>query len=174
MVEIRQIYLVGAIFTAVILIILYIILKRYINRNKYEKPELLKYLKSIDGHIVKSKGELIIDNYLYLNGIQHIYEKKLKIKGQKVKTDWYLPEYNAFIEYWGYYGKEYMKRKKEKLKIYRKAKLKLISVENRMFNDIYQNLNKFLQKKNNVKDKKSLDHQNRYCYYCGTYLDERF
>jgi hypothetical protein len=148
MVEIWQIYLVGGLFTVSLLVVLYLLIKRYLNkRYESEKPDLIRNFKCIDGHIVKSKGELIIDNYLYLNGIQHIYEKKVRIKGHKIKTDWYLPQYNTFIEYWGYYGNEYMKRKKEKLKLYHQTRLKLISIENEMFQNIYYHLNKFLKKK---------------------------
>jgi len=128
----------------------------------------------MDGHIVKSKGELIIDNYLFLNEIRHTYEKELKMGGQKVKSDWYLPEYDIYIEYWGYYGKNYINRKKEKLRLYRNARLKLISIENFMFNDIYHYLNKLVKKKEQYLEKKVLDDKDKYCFNCGISLDERF
>ena len=88
-----------------------------------------------------------------------------------LKYDWYLPKYKTYIEYWGYYGKNYMKRKDEKLNLYRKGKLKLISIEDIMLKDIYSNLekelNRFIKKDKIVSDKK-------HCPNCGIELDIRF
>jgi hypothetical protein len=100
----------------------------------------------MDGHSVRSKGELIIDNFLYVWGLKHIYEKKIVTRDDVILPDWYLPEYNLFIEYWGYSGERYENRKREKLRFYRKARLDVISVENHMFNDIYSNLGGILKK----------------------------
>jgi len=147
MVEIWQIIFVGGILSALILLFIYYLIKKIRKRSsKYRKPDQLTDFKCLDGHVVKSKGELIIDNFLYLNGIQHKYEKKIKIRGQTIKTDWYLPKYKVYIEYWGYYGKAYMKRKKKKLKLYKKANIKLVSIENEMFHDIYYHLKRYLKK----------------------------
>ena len=41
-------------------------------RNKQVK--IGKY-RCLDGHLVRSKGELIIDNYLFFLGLSHVYEK---------------------------------------------------------------------------------------------------
>jgi len=150
---------------------IYYQLRRLLNKVKAsEKTELLLKLKCLDGHIVKSKGELIIDNYLYLRGIQHIYEKTIKINGKSIKPDWFLPKLKLYIEYWGFYGKEYTKRKEEKIKLYHMSKINLISVENHMFSEIYTNLDKML-KKYEVSDKKGTK---KYCFNCGIILDDRF
>lgn len=150
---------------------IYYQLIRFLNKVKAsEKTELFLKLRCLDGHIVKSKGELIIDNYLYLRGIQHIYEKTIKINEKSIKSDWFLPELKLYIEYWGFYGKEYIKRKEEKIKLYRKSKTDLISVENQMFSDIYTNLDKML-KKYEVSDKEGTK---KYCFNCGIILDDRF
>ena len=85
-----------------------------------------------------------------------------------LKYDWYLPKDKIYIEYWGFYGKNYMKRKEEKLRLYRKGKLKLISIEDIMLKDIYSNLEKELNrfiKKDAIK---------RHCTNCGIELDKRF
>ncbi len=127
--------------------------------------------KCLDGHIVKSKGELIIDNHLHHLGLEHEYENIIEIQGNSVKYDWYLPEYEVYIEYWGYFGKNYMKRKEEKLKLYQKGKLKLISIEDVMLKDIYSNLENELV--NIIKADKNY-HIKKHCPGCGMELDDRF
>lgn len=148
---------------------------RYKNRSKIKKKKVTpsKY-RCLDGHLVRSKGELIIDNYLYFLGISHNYEKIVLIRGNKVKCDWFLLKYNIYIEYWGYSGKKYIKRKEEKLKLYRKAKLKLISIENWMFSDIYSNINKKLEKYVSLHQESYREPRRKYCANCGSELDERF
>jgi len=114
-----------------------------------------KNFKCLDGHLVKSKGELITDNYLYILGIRHEYEKKIKMLNHKVKCDWYLSEFNIYIEYWGFHGKNYLKRKKEKIKLYKKTKLKL---------------KHFI----NIKEIEPLFGIKKHCSNCGIALDERY
>ena len=165
---------VGALFLIVFVIIYYSIKKFKKKKKKYPKEDSISSFKCLDSHFVKSKGELIIDNYLYILDIRHSYEKKIKILNKNIKCDWFLPEYNVYIEYWGFHGKNYLKRKKEKIKLYRKAKLKLISIENYMFSDIYSYLNKKLRHSINDKRFFHLDTMKKYCYNCGIILDERF
>jgi len=159
----------GGIICVICFIILRYFLKKTIKNSKKENvPLRATYYKCLDEHIVKSKGELIIDNYLYHMGIDHEYEKLIQVHGKVIKYDWYLPEYNIYIEYWGYYGKKYMKRKKEKIHLYRKGKLNLISIEDVMFRDIHLNLQKQLAKKNKHFN------ETKHCPNCGLLLDERF
>ncbi len=143
--------------------------KRDNKSNKKPKKELsqsiqIKKYTCLDGHVVRSKGELIIDNYLHLLKIDHKYEKSIYIYGSKIKYDWYLPKYDVYIEYWGYGGKAYEKRKKEKLRLYKKAKLKLISIENYMFYDIYSEFDKLLKKFIDMKRLKKLVNLNHLVY----------
>lgn len=136
----------------------------------FTKPEKLEKATSflcIDGHKVRSKGELVIDNYLHKLGLNHEYEKTIKVRGENIKYDWFLIDYGIYIEYWGYFGKVYLKRKEEKLNLYRKGKLKLISVEDIMLMDIYLNLKKELERFIN------LDSIKKHCPSCGNELDER-
>ncbi len=163
--------LIGIIFL-IVLIVIYICIRKFLKTlKKPEKQEKIISFKCLDGYIVKSKGELIIDNYLFFLGLKHIYEKRVKINGQTIKCDWYLPEAQIYFEYWGYYGKAYIKRKKEKIKLYKKGKLKLLSIENNMFKDICTNLNNKLNKFIKLNKKSTMKN---YCPSCGTYLDERF
>lgn len=163
------------IISVLIFILIYYSIKKFLKKKKKDQKEnSISKFKCLDDHLVRSKGELIIDNYLYILGFNHIYEKKIKILKNQVKCDWYLPDYDIYIEYWGFHGKNYLKRKKEKIKLYKKAKLKLISIENHMFSDIYSNISKKLKHYIDIEKFNPPDAMKRYCFNCGTGLDERF
>ncbi|KKL78260.1 hypothetical protein LCGC14_2026630 [marine sediment metagenome] len=113
----------------------------------------------------------MIDNHLHRLGLEHEYENTIRVRGLPIKYDWYLPKYKTYIEYWGFYGKKYMKRKAEKLQLYRKGNLKLISIEDIMLKDIYTNLEKELNKTIKIKN---LNVEKKHCPNCGVELDKRF
>ena len=162
-------FLFGGFVFLIIFVFFYYLLRKL--RNFFKKsyqPEAPSSFKCLDGHVVRSKGELIIDNFLHNNKIQHEYEKKIKVRGNPIKCDWYLPELDIYVEYWGYFGKDYMKRKKEKVKLYNQGKLTLLSIENIMFKDIYLNLEKYFN--GSIKT----DNSKKHCPYCGVELDDRF
>lgn len=167
--EIIVFSIIFVIFVVIILVLIYLLFK---SLKKTEGP-LLKAssFKCVDGHVVKSKGELIIDNYLNQHRIEHEYEKTIKVFGNPIKYDWYLPKYEIYIEYWGFFGKEYLKRKEEKINLYRKGKLKLISIEDIMFKDINFNLESELNK---YIDLNLTDNVKIHCPNCGIELDDRF
>lgn len=90
-----------------------------------------------DGHVVKSKSERDIDNYLFLNEYFHAYERAISIDGETFKPDFCLinvyPEEkgyqkNVYIEHWGYdeTNIDYTQQKKYKLEKYEKAGITLI------------------------------------------------
>ena len=84
-----------------------------------------------DGHIVKSKSEMIIDNYLFEHKIPHAYEKALPIDGNKehdLHPDFYLPTLDngkgVYLEHSGYDNNiQYTKSKN-----YKKSKYKELGV----------------------------------------------
>ena len=82
-----------------------------------------------DGHIVKSKSERDIDNYLFDHRIPHVYEKEITTdENIKIHPDFYLPDHDAYLEHWGY-GKEnkaYTAQKQLKMNYYRRSNLTLI------------------------------------------------
>jgi predicted nuclease of restriction endonuclease-like RecB superfamily len=167
---------ISLILGIIVLVVLFLLIswiidkiKKY-RKNKF-KPQLATTYKCLDGHLVRSKGELIIDNHLHRLGIDHEYEKTIRIKSKLLKYDWYLPGFQIYIEYWGYYGKEYMKRKAEKLQLYHKGNLKLISIEDIMLKDIYFNLERELSK---IVKFKEFSELKQHCPNCGLLLDERF
>ncbi len=165
-------FLLGGLFFGLILLLIYWITK-ILSKSKYKDyiPETAKSYKCLDGHITRSRGEMIIDNHLFRLNIKHEYEGIIKVNGSSIMYDWFLPDYNVYIEYWGYFGKEYYKRKEEKIKLYKKGKIKLISIEDIMLENIYKNLEKKLEKYISL-DK--IRERKIFCPKCGKKLDERF
>lgn len=89
-----------------------------------------------DGHIVKSKSERDIDNYLFEHGISHAYEKELSY-GREINEvlhpDFFLPNYlgngkDVYIEHWGFNENnfQYTQTKKFKMSIYKKSGITLV------------------------------------------------
>ncbi|MDI3319441.1 hypothetical protein [Pinibacter soli] len=107
-------------------------------RDKFEAKHRTK-----DGHYVRSRAEVIIDDTLYDYGLVHAYEKKVPIE-EELYTDFYLPNGKVYIEFWGLENDaKYLERKQKKLELYRKYELKLIELTD---SDI-QNLDDHLPKK---------------------------
>ncbi len=93
-------------------------------RDKYPASH-----RAQDGHFVRSRAELIIDNWLYMAEISHAYERKLPIP-ESVYCDFYLPSGKVYIEFWGMENDEkYRHRKREKLAIYREYDFRLIELK---------------------------------------------
>jgi hypothetical protein len=98
-------------------------------REKWEAKH-----RTLDGHYVRSRAEVIIDNLLYQYGLVHAYERKIIIGDDEVLSDFYLPAGKVYIEYWGLEGDaKYAERKKKKIEFYKKNEIPLIEVND---NDI--------------------------------------
>ncbi|AKG53072.1 hypothetical protein DGWBC_0386 [Dehalogenimonas sp. WBC-2] len=95
-----------------------------------------------DGHYVRSKAEVIIDNWLYVSKTVHAYERKLPIE-EDLYCDFYIPTGKVYIEYWGSEEEHYLARKAKKLEIYKKYNLKLIQLSDK---DVF-NIDDVLPKK---------------------------
>lgn len=81
-----------------------------------------------DGHMVRSKAEQIIDNWLYHKGIVHAYERKVPIE-EEVYCDFFIPiGQKVWIEFWGSEEQKYLKRKELKKKFYQQHKKTLIEL----------------------------------------------
>lgn len=84
--------------------------------------------RATDGHMVRSRAEMLIDNWLYMQGIVHAFERKLPIE-EEVYCDFYLPTGKVYVEYWGLENDpKYAARKQQKLEIYRKYNLNLVEL----------------------------------------------
>ncbi|WP_040853245.1 glycerol kinase [Thiorhodospira sibirica] len=95
-------------------------------REKFEAKH-----RAADGHFVRSKAEMLIDNWLYMAEIVHAYERKLPIE-EDVYSDFYIPTGKVYIEYWGYENDpKYLARKEKKIELYRKYGFNLIELQDK-------------------------------------------
>ncbi|EHZ2643988.1 glycerol kinase [Vibrio parahaemolyticus] len=93
-------------------------------RQKFEAKH-----RTLDGHYVRSKGELLIDNWLYLAGIVHAYERQLPIE-QEVMSDFYLPAGKLYLQFWGSDSGETPEIEREAIRaVYQQHNFNLIEVE---------------------------------------------
>jgi hypothetical protein len=85
--------------------------------------------RAMDGHYVRSKGEMIVDNWLYHSRIAHAYEKRLPV-AEVVYCDFYINGLKGvYIEYWGYeHDRKYLSRKHKKTETYHKYGFQLIEL----------------------------------------------
>ncbi len=92
--------------------------------------------RCMDGHYVRSRAEVMIDNWLYTNGIAHAYERKLPIESD-VYSDFYIKAGNVYIEFWGMESDEkYIKRKAIKQKEYSDNEFNLIELNDKDLNHL--------------------------------------
>ena len=121
-------------------------------KNKYVGTR-----KCADGHIVKSKSENLIDDYLYRKGIPHAYEKALPIdenKDHDLHPDFCLENYlgpnqDVYIEHWGLENGSisYNEIEEYKLKQYKELEITVICTYEEDTNDIEASLSRKLNKK---------------------------
>jgi hypothetical protein len=92
---------------------------------------------SRNGEVVKSGGERMIADYLYQNNIRYEYERPMiDSRGRRIsRPDFYLPDYNVYIEYWGMVNSDqtdrrqaYIKSMEWKKERYRENGIKFISI----------------------------------------------
>ena len=86
----------------------------YVERNDFDFKSLGEYyqyltdndIRSLKGDKVKSFGELYIANWLFNHGIEYQYEANYvhdvkTIERRQYQPDFFLPELNVYIEYYG-------------------------------------------------------------------------
>lgn len=115
--------------------------------------------KCDDGHMVKSRGEVLIDNYLFHNNITHVYEATLPISNNSAEDlhpDFYLPSFkkqganetgDVYIELFGFDedNLSYNKSKQYKISKYKELGITVVCVSNKDLNDINGSLNRKLK-----------------------------
>lgn len=99
-----------------------------------------------DGHYVRSKNEMLVDNWLYHHGICHAYEVALFSKelDYTYLSDFYLPKYRAFIEVWGMTDADYQRRRRQKTAFYRNNGYDLIEIIGQDVKNLHDILSKEL------------------------------
>lgn len=90
---------------------------------------LAKVLRTSDKVAVQSQGERRIGDFLAAEGIKYVYDERYRIAADAVvRPDFYLPEFDLYIEYWGMDTDDYLERRREKHHLYQRAGKKLISL----------------------------------------------
>jgi hypothetical protein len=102
----------------------------YLDRRNFEtKVELCKTIQTKDGTLVQSDGERRIADYLKRAGIAYRYDERFRIlNGFAIRPDFYLPEQDVYIEYWGMDTADYKIGMLKKQKLYQQEGKKLISL----------------------------------------------
>lgn len=102
--------------------------------------------RTTDGHLVRSKAEMLVDNWLYMSEVVHAYERRLPIE-EEVYCDFYLPAGKVYIEYWGLENDPaYNARRQTKTEIYRRYDLRLIELTDEHIRNLDDHLPKMLLK----------------------------
>ena len=106
-------------------------LKGKISDETFRKKWPAKFVCD-DGHCVRSLSEKLIDNWLFQNNIIHVYEKQVVLSTKPpviILCDFYLPNFDVYIEYWGKYEYDYLVRKHAKKKLYVENNMNLFELE---------------------------------------------
>lgn len=103
----------------------------YLERRNFDmRIELNKTIRASDGTLVQSRGERRIADWLTRRGIAYRYDERMRIiEGYAVRPDFYLPEFDLYIEYWGMDTTDYKIAMLKKKKLYQQEGKKLVSVE---------------------------------------------
>lgn len=103
--------------------------KIFEDANFTAKVEDAKRLRTTDGVAVQSAGEKRIGSCLERMGIKYEYDERYLIaRDTRIRPDFYLPEFDLYIEYWGMNTPEYIENMKRKRFLYQQARKKLISI----------------------------------------------
>jgi len=101
--------------------------------------EAAKRLRTTDEVAVQSQGEKRIGDWLAAKGIAYRYDERMVVAGGlRIRPDFYLPEFDLYIEYWGMDTPEYVANMRHKRILYQREKKKLISLSYRDFDRLEQ------------------------------------
>jgi DNA helicase-4 len=119
----------------IMLIFIWIFLKSLKQKNQYGVKSV-----TLKGETVKSIAERRIADYFERNNIRYVYEKEARSKSlffsNKISNpDFYLPDYDVYVEYWGLVNaddswtrKNYVRNMKRKMASYYENNIKFISL----------------------------------------------
>lgn len=102
----------------------------FLERRNFEtQVELNKTIAARDGTVVQSDGERRIAEWLTAHGIAYRYDAKFRIIAEfQIRPDFYLPELDVYIEYWGLDTPQYKMSMFKKQTLYQQEGKRLISV----------------------------------------------
>ena len=91
--------------------------------------EEAKNRRTADGVAVQSKGEKRIADWLTSNGIPYEYDERFRIvEDTTIRPDFYLRDFDLYIEYWGMNTDRYNANRRKKQELYQREGRKLISL----------------------------------------------
>lgn len=110
-----------------------------------------KTKKAKDGRFVRSLSEKIILDYFFDNYIRVVYEKTIPYINEKgeekeLHPDFYLVDYDLYIEFNGLSNKSYLRVKNYANKIYKEKGLNVEILESEDIDDIEKTMTNILQK----------------------------
>lgn len=102
----------------------------FLERRNFEtKVELQKNIRAKDGTWVQSDGERLICEALNTEEIRYRYDERFRIlDGYAIRPDFYLPEFDVYIEYWGMETADYKIGMLKKQQLYQQQGKRLISL----------------------------------------------
>lgn len=102
----------------------------FLERRNFEtKVELQKNIRAKDGTWVQSDGERLICEALDAERIKYRYDERFRIlDGYAIRPDFYLPEFDVYIEYWGMDTADYKIGMLKKQQLYQQQGKRLISL----------------------------------------------
>lgn len=102
----------------------------YLDRRNFDsKVELNKTIAAKAGTLVQSDGEKRIADWLSAHGIAFRYDERYRIlNGHAIRPDFYLPELDVYIEYWGMDTTDYKIGMLKKQQLYQQEGKRLISI----------------------------------------------
>jgi hypothetical protein len=102
----------------------------FLERRNFEtKVELQKNIRAKDGTWVQSDGERLICEVLDAEHIRYRYDERFRIlDGYAIRPDFYLPEFDVYIEYWGMDTADYKIGMLKKQQLYQQQGKRLISL----------------------------------------------
>jgi hypothetical protein len=101
----------------------------FLERRNFEmQVEINKTIEAQDGTVVQSDGERRIADWLTAHGIAYRYDAKFRIIAEfQIRPDFYLPELDVYIEYWGLDTPQYKMSMYKKQMLYQQEGKRLIS-----------------------------------------------
>lgn len=102
----------------------------FIERRNFDmKVQNQKTVLAADRTVVQSKGERQIADWLTAHGLAYRYDDKFQIiQGYAVRPDFYLPQLDVYLEYWGLDTTDYKIGMLKKQKLYQQQGKRLISL----------------------------------------------
>jgi DNA-directed RNA polymerase subunit RPC12/RpoP len=98
-------------------------------RNFDTKVELNKTIIAKAGALVQSDGERLIADWFSMHGIAYRYDERFRIlSGHAIRPDFYLPELDVYVEYWGMDTADYKIGMLKKQQLYHHEGKRLISI----------------------------------------------